>query len=196
MTAGDRKGVVAARDRQMAITFKVNDWRHFGHGVNETAAAIVAAASRRGPNDRLKFGQVGAIRIAIDEPPVRAIAHFDHWSDDGLKVSVDLHATNLREPFPSETGYHSVMGVKCLGGTIGDAAIAALNEAIAHATDKKLNKYAKGLTLPETAYDIGGDGAVIVKARRPATAEEFDPSAVPGVRGPKTTAGKRTKKGK
>ncbi len=183
MIAGDKKGVVAARDRQRSIIFKVNDWKHFGHVVNERAVAIRAEADRRGPNDRLMFGQCGAIRISIDNPSIRAIAKFDHWSDDGLTVSVGLHATTLRDEFTSETGFHSVMGVKCLGlMSIADAAIAALEQSIAHATDTKANKYAKGMILPEMAYDIAGDGSVIVKDRRPKD-ETPEPSPAPAASG-------------
>jgi N6-adenosine-specific RNA methylase IME4 len=183
MIAGNKKGVLAARDRQRSIVFKCNDWKHFGSGVNERAKAIVAEADARKPSDRLKFGQCGALRISIDNPSMRAIAKFDHWSDDGLTVSVDLHATTLREEFTSETGFHSVMGVKCLGlMSIADAAIAALEQSIAYATDKKANKYAKGLTLPDTAYDIAGDGSVIVKDRRPKE-ETPEPSPAPAASG-------------
>lgn len=183
MIAGDKKGVVAARDRQRSIIFKVNDWKHFGHVVNERAVAIRAEADRRGPNDRLMFGQCGAIRISIDNPSIRAIAKFDHWSDDGLTVTVGLHATTLRDEFTSEAGFHSVMGVKCLGlMSIADAAIAALQESIAYATDKKANKYAKGMILPDTAYDIAGDGSVIVKDRRPKE-ETPEPSPAPAASG-------------
>ncbi len=140
----------------------------------------------------MKFGQCGAIRISIDNPSIRAIASFDHWSDDGLTVCVNLHATTLREEFTSETGFHSVMGVKCLGlMSIADAAIAALTESVAYATDKKVNKYAKGLTLPETAYDIAGDGSVVVKDRRPKVkTPEPEPTPAAASGKPKTGAKK------
>jgi len=194
MIAGNKKGVIAAGDRRRAIVFKCNDWKHFGSGVNERAKAIAAEADARKPSDRLKFGQCGAIRISIDNPSMRAIAVFDRWSDDGLTACVNLHATTLREEFTSETGFHSVMGVKCLGlMSVADAAIAALTESVAYATDKKANKYAKGLTLPETAYDIAGDGSVIVKDRRPKQ-ETPEPEPTPAAASGKAKTG--TKKGK
>lgn len=193
MIAGNKKGVLAARDRQRSIVFKVNDWKHFGSGANDRANKIVAEADARKPNDRLKFGQCGAIRIAIDDPSIRAIAKFDHWSDDGLTVSVGVHATTLRDEFPSETGYRSIMGVKCLGlMSIADAGIAALHAAIAESTDKKRNQWTKGMTLPETSYDIAGDGSVTVKDRRPKE-ETPEPSQAPAGKGKTKTGAKKGK---
>lgn len=163
MTAGNAKGVKAARDRQTSIIFKCNDWQQFGCMVNARGCGIRDAAMvRDNPHaTKPKFGQLGAFRVSVDDPGIRAIVGFKRYSDDGLTADVDIYATTLDELFTSETGYHSVMGVSCLGMSIADVAIEAVKYSVKYATDKKLNSYAKGLSMPSRAYTIAGDGITV-----------------------------------
>lgn len=163
LIAGDAKAAKAAKDRQWSVLFKVNDWKHFGVLATARGGQIRDAAMVR-PNphvNRPKFGQVGAFRISIDDPSMRAIVRFDRYSDDGLKADLSIYATSLDEEFCSETGYHSVMGVSCLGQGIADVAIAGLRHAIQYATDKKMNAYAKGLQMPARCHAIAPDGITV-----------------------------------
>jgi N6-adenosine-specific RNA methylase IME4 len=200
VVAGDKKAAKAARDRQRAILFAANGGTEFGVAVNVQAQAIEREASvRANPNaGRLKYGATGAFRVAIDDPPVRAIVLFHHWHDDGRRVDIAVHATTVKEPFPSPTGYHGVMGLDCLGKPIADAAIEAVEYVIRYATDKKFNSYADGFKLPERAYQISGDGVDVLTIPGsddfPPPAEELPPLMSPGpaARKPRTSRKAKT----
>lgn len=135
-----------------AILCKANGGTEFGVAVVKTTEKIVKHVDRLAAKKKSKpaFGRVSVITRTVDGMTAICRLHRTH----DLQQDVELYAAENDKLFVSETGFHSVMGMEIVGKTPEQVADAAIEWATQYATDRKINKFAKGFVAPSARHVI------------------------------------------
>ncbi|MCO5091974.1 MT-A70 family methyltransferase [Bosea sp. (in: a-proteobacteria)] len=149
MNALDRDEAKTHRETMDAIILKANGGGHFGSACNPRPMAVRAAGIA--PLGTLpRWGESG--HFIVEHRDIRAIVEIDH------NGGTAIYALDFNRLFPSETGFHSLLG-ECreAGETMEAFGCRLIDAAIAYSEQSRGKT--KALMLPEQAYRLQlGDG--------------------------------------
>lgn len=159
MSAGDVEASRFPREMMEACILKANGGEHFGSACNARPMAVRAAGiAALGQIPR--WGEAG--HFIVEHRDIRAIVEIDHGAFGGTAI----YALDFNRPFPSETGFHSLLGERREPGEAMEAFGRRLIDASIAYSETSRGK-TRALVLPERVYrlQLGEGGRPVGRER-------------------------------